>query len=611
MLDDKTSLIEGLERAVRKGDQSLLEFLEDLLDECREAKWQEAGQDHRIWKRNWSIFRGLHIKAKDAKTPWPTENHIWSIIEAVRPIWGDNPPQCTITPLFPGLEVQCEKLEALMRWGLEVSRFDDLWENLYDFLAPIGTAGAKVFWDHDKQVPGVDVVDPRALYYGVGTRYNHRTARIVATVYNVDVGELRSLFPSLSPKITQDKGKDSERGGNQESLAVGADTERGSGGKTSGSSISDRTAEVCEMWIKPDLSAEIEDALGEEEDEAPLGAALPINDDTDEWMVFTFIPGAGVINKDVVKTGLQIASGQCWSCPDSPWGISDLTMSAGLQLASDRIAIRGDQHRLAMFAPPLINPKTTGLQRRHLSGRPAPIWEPADERVALGLRYLNVAGPNKEAMDFFLTRPNTMRKILGIDELTPDFFNRSQTAAATSMVLAALENRTRGKLRRMRAMVEDIVSTMLRLIIDRLPAGIVVRGKEDGDYRTLTREDLEGINLSMFSIQTNLGKPGPLSNQARLNSWMGLLGTGALNIQVPMIRSARMGIIDSSDISNREEVKKELAAELDKIDALQAAMTQQPTAPTSTPTPTPSGPETTLPPSAAETLPPEGPEGFM
>jgi hypothetical protein len=71
---------------------------------------------------------------------------------------------------------------------------------------------------------------------------------------------------------------------------------------------------------------------------------------------------------------------------------------------------------------------------------------------------------------------------------------------------------------------------------------------------------LEQIDLRQFSIDTGLGKPGPLSKQARMSAREGLLKVGALDLNVPIPMAARMGMIDDSELPEKEEIKRELLA---------------------------------------------------
>lgn len=580
--DDKISLLDALDRAERDG--TLLQLLEEIHKDNLEAKWQWAGMNHSIWARNMKIAQNRHIKPKNNRIPWPIENHGWALMESVRPTWGDNPPQFNIAPLRPGLEEKTPKLRTLWRWIEWRAGLHDFWEGLYDYGSPIGTVAGKALFDPTAPgggAPLLGVLDPRSIACDPFARQNHRHARILETTHLVEVGELAALYPEIKGKITA---KDSEVEFSSGDRAITRSADFGDEGRSMpGARSEDRMAEVVEMWVRADIMPIKEDALRQSE---ALEEAEPTADDT-TYFVYTFIPGAGVIKKETVTTGLQLGTAQFWRNPEALYGWSDFDFIAGLVIATNQLHIRAHAHRLAVVAPPLILPRTSGLTRRQVSGRPAPIWEVTGGAEDQRPFFMDVPGPSRDVIEFIATQPQVMRRLLGVDELTPDFFNREQTAAATAMVLAALENRTRQKIRNMRAMVEDLAKALLRLSIEHLPAGVAVPDEADPDrFVELSLDELNDINVNDFAIVSNLGKPGALSRQAQSAAIDRVYGSGVLDPNNPQPLVMKEVFIEASDIPRKDEIIKALREQ--EAMKQQALMSQQVPSGADIP-PTPSG----------------------
>lgn len=566
---EKLGLVEAIEASRKAGDRVYLQFLSSLLEEQREAKWLEAGRDHSRWRRNHAVVRARHVVNRDERVPWPLENHCWSLIEGTRPIWGDNPPQVQIVPIRPGPEVfeGANVLRLAWEWASQVGHFNDAWEELFDDLPIFGTGSLKVVWDDVRQAPIFSTVDPRAIFAIPDARLHHRYARILTMVHRVDVGEIRQALPEIADKIQPIAPSFTDIPRHLD-LSLGRDT-----GQTQrplrGARDAERKAEVVEMWFAEDLlplerevvekaeeEADAQEALDETGQAEPV-SILPVSEAPERFLVVTFIPEAGVVFEEQVVTGRQLFTGQFWRNRDSIYGISDVEVIVGLQIAMDQLAIRGHAHRLAMYAPPLINPKTSGVSRRQLSGRPAPILEPTDHIVAEGLKYLPVPGPNREAIDFYLSRPQLMRRILGSDEIRPELFEREQTASGLALLVSALENRLRQKIRNLRPMIHDLVETTLRLVLTHSPQGFTVR-RQDGGVDEVTGGQLEMVNLSDYAIVTSLDRPGPLSKQARLAAIERAISMGVLDPSNNMPMVVREMILDELEVPRRDEIKLEL-----------------------------------------------------
>lgn len=570
----KVGLLEYLEQA--EADDTLLECLTHIHEDNLEGKWQWSGRNHSRWEMNWRIMQNRHIKPKDNRIPWPIENHGWSMVESVRPTWGDNPPQFNVVPLRPGLEAKTPAMRTLVRWVEWRAKVQDFWEHLFDYLPPLGTVGGKALWDSTAAGGGgpmLGVLDPRSIASDVTGRLHHRNSRIIETTHLVEVGELKSLYPEFADKISVKPPTEGGDGGRDRNVTLARDHD--SDGRRIGSKSSERMAEVVEMWIRADIDPVAEDALKEqgEEGEEQVDPAKQRDDQT--YLVYTFIIGAGVIKKETVYSGLQIGTGQCWRNADSIFGWADFDMIAGLIIASNQLHIRAHSHRLACVAPPLLLPRTSGLTRRQVSGRPGSIWEVADENVAKGVGWMDVKGPSRDTLEYIAEQPQIMRRLLGIDELTPDFFNREQTAAATAMVLAALENRTRQRIRNMRPMVEDLMRVLVRLSIEHQATGIAVPrfGAEGVDE--LGFEELKDLNMNDFAIVSNLGKPGPLSRQARSAAVDKLYSSGVMNPMNPNPLIMREVVVEESDVPRKPEFILELRSQEQQKKAQQEMMQQQ------------------------------------
>lgn len=593
----KIGLVDALQEA-RRDEKTYLRFLSELLQEQREAKWIEAGVNHSLWRRNMALIRTRHIVNKDDRTPWPIENYAWSIQEGVRPIWGDNPPQVQIVPLREGADFSrgAYVLRMAWEWAYQVGHFMDAWEGLFDYLPSIGTVGLKVTWDNVRQNPIFSPVDPRAIYADPSARLHHRYARVLTLVHRVDIGEVREALPEIADKIGEARAETDVMEESAEQLRRDTGT---LGSRVRGTREIERKVEVVEMWFNEDLlplerdilnKADEEGREAERLDEADLAGESevpsPISESEDKFLVVTFIPEAGVVYEERVVTGRQVFTGQHWRNVDSLYGISDATVIAGLQIAMDQLAIRGHSHRLAMFAPSLIVPKDSRVTRRQLSGRPAPLLEPMDRTVAEGIRYLEVPGPSREAVEFFLTRPQIMRRILGTDEIRPELFEREQTASGLALLVSALENRLRQKIRNLRPMVHDCVETTLRMILSYSPQGFSFRS-EDGSSVEITAGQLQSINLKDYAIITSLDRPGPLSKQARIASIERAIALGVLDPSNSMPLVVREMLMDEIELPHRDEIKAEFrrleaekeAAKQSILQASAASPVKQPISP--------------------------------
>jgi len=563
-------LVEAIERARRAGDEIYRQFLEQMLEEQRRAKWSEVGVDHRLWRRNEAILRSRHMINRDPRLPWPLENWAWSLQEGTRPIWGDNPPRIQIVPLKPGEDrlIGAQIVRAEWEWAAEVGQFDETWEELFDPLPGMGTTGLKVVWDDKKNAPAFKTVDPRAIFASPEARLHHRYARVLTLAHRVDIGEVKEHVPRLAERVQPVRDKQGVEGSGFRAVDIRRDTGITYQDHMRGAREEERLAEVVEMWINEDLppldrklleAAEEEANLAERIDEGVMEefpSLEPLPEAPEKFLVVTFLPGAGVVNEERVVTGRQIFTGQFWRNKDSIFGISDVDVIAGIIIAADQLSIRGHAHRLAMFAPPFVNPKNSGIPRRHLSGRPAPILEPTDHIVREGLGYIEVPGPNREAVEYLLSRPQIIRRILGTDEIRPELFEREQTASGLALLVSALENRLRQKIRNLRPLVKDCVATTLRLIHSHAPSGFTVRNK-NGDIIEVTREMMNSINLDDYAILTSLDRPGPLSKQARLASIERAIQIGVLdpNNGMPMI--VREMLLDELEVPRRDEIKVE------------------------------------------------------
>ena len=161
------SLIEAFLKARDGGPVPYLKFVESLLDELKAAKWQEAGQSHSLWKRDWAIWRVSHIRNRDDRKPWPIHANLWSLTESVRPMWGDNPPAIDIIPLEPNLDGELEILRNVWKSIELKTRWVDWWESVYDFPPALGISVSKTLWDETAPgggAPYIGTVDPRAFY---------------------------------------------------------------------------------------------------------------------------------------------------------------------------------------------------------------------------------------------------------------------------------------------------------------------------------------------------------------------------------------------------------------------------------------------------------------
>lgn len=579
-LRDKMGLLEAYLAAEKAGDKAELSFLDALLAESREAKWLDTGPNHSWWKRWAAIDRLTHIRPRDERFPWPIQPWVWSLKESLRPTWCDNVPQVFIYGLTDRPEQRGPDgsviryssaddetvLRLYWRSISERGQFGEMWGGLYDYGPIYGTMVGKFLFN--KNAPGGGKpefinVDPKCISFDRSARLNHRSARCVFISSLVEVGEIKSAIPKLAQKVegaaVAYPSSASPSVADKTDLAKSRDTTQTTGTaplRDYSADLKARFVEVVEVWIDLSLQPEIADLLDSGERKADEAKTLPVKQIADrQYIVITFMPNVGVINKEIVKTGLQIGSGQLWRNSESPYGLSDYHYAAGLQMAHDQVAIRGHAHRLALFAPPFVNPKNSGITRRQLSGREAPILEPTNEEVARGLRFIEVYGPNPEAMKFFAEHPMVLRRILGIDEVTSDLFMREQAASGIALLMTAMESKTRQKMRNLEPMVEDLVVTSLRVSMEELPASVHVRD-EQGAVREITRERLDQINLSEFAIKTSIGKPGPLSKQARLASIQSIVQIGVFGKdpnEWPI--EVKDAIIDEHDPPRKEEIK--------------------------------------------------------
>jgi hypothetical protein len=540
-------------------------------EEMESYKWTEAGTDHRYWRRNWAVYRMRHVQNRDERFPRPLENHIFSLIETVRPIFSDNVPNIEIVSLFPGLEDQQAKLNAMWRWVSHQTSFDSFWASLYDYYPQTGLTAGKVMWDATAPRGGKPVlshIDPRSVATDPLARINHRDAEVIRLKHKVNVGELKELFPEMADKISAVSTEYGGRSGGLSDLSNSRDTGYD---MYHGSHVEDRVAEVVEMWIKPNNHIE---ALSETEVNQPDEESLSQFSSEEPWLVYTYIPNAGVISREIALNGLQIGTAQAWRNPDNIYGISDVEMVVGMQIAMDQLNIRGHAHRLAVFAPPLLLPRDSGVNRDSVSGRAAPIWEPSTSQTSQGIGWLNVPGPNPEALNYLAERPQAMRRILGIDEITPQILERTQTATAVSEVREALEARTRQKIRNLNDMIVDLCRSAISLTLQNIPVSVFAPGQEG--FTEITPEEMEQIDLSNFAVKLATDKTGPLTKQGQLAALRQTIELGTFDPESPLPLEAREMIIDASSVPNGEVLKQRLRQqEEEKQQAIAQAQAQE------------------------------------
>lgn len=598
-LRSKVGLAEGLAKA--KANGTLLEFLEGLDNEAEEEKWRETGRNHSIWKRDWSIYRSKHVRDRDPRFPRPIENHVWSLIESIRPLFNDNIPQVQFIPLDPVVAGLAPKMNLMWKWISWKANYEEWWASLYDFYSPLGTAASKAWWNWSAMSGGCPMLtsmDPRSIAGDGLARINHRSCSVFRTKHLVDVGELKSKYPEFASKIQSVSDNTDGRFGQDRELHRARDLQRSS--TISSGRVEDRVAEVVEMWIRPEPvmpafsetdknTEESAELLKESRSNIESDASKEIAEITmdEPWVVYTFIPRVAVISEEVAENGLQLATAQCWRNADSLYGTSDVSMIAGLQVAADQLSIRGHAHRLAVFAPPLILPKDSGVSKRQVSGRAAPIWQPSTKEHVEGIGFLNVPGPSPEALNYLAERPSMMRQILGVDELDTSVLQREQTATAVSEVKAAIESRTRQKIRNTNAMVQDMAKSLMKISLTNIPLSVFVP-EANGGFMEVTREEMDALrqNINRFAVKTTAMSSGPLTKVGQVNAIQAAVNSGVFTrsdgvVQMPL--QLRQDMVDLLDIPRSEEIKRELQeqeeaieqAQKESAEAQQAALEEQ------------------------------------
>lgn len=582
-------LAEGIAKAKAKGE--LLQFLEALDREAEEEKWRETGRNHSLWKRDWSIYRSKHVRDKDPRFPRPIENHVWSLIESIRPLFNDNIPDVQFLPLDPVVQGLSSKMNLMWKWIAWKACYEDFWASLYDFYAPLGTASAKAWWNWSSMKGGSPVLtamDPRAIAADGLARINHRSASVIRTKHLVDIGELKSKYPQFESKINAMNDDRDGRFGQDRELHRARDLQRSS--TVSSGRVEDRVTEVVEMWIRPQpvIPALSETDTNSEKESNKLLEDFVEDDRNEEieeismdepWMVYTFIPKVGVIGEEVAENGLQLATAQCWRNADSMYGISDVSMIAGLQIASDQLAIRGHAHRLAVFAPPLLLPKDSGISKRQVSGRAAPIWQPSTSELAKGIGFLNVPGPSPEALNYLAERPGMMRQLLGIDELSSSVLEREQTATAVSEVRAAIESRIRQKIRNMNPLIQDMAKAIMKITLTNSQLSVFVP-EENGGFTEVTREEMDALrqNINRFAVKTTAMNSGPLTKVGQVNAISAGIQAGVFTrsdgvISLPI--QLRQDMVDLLDIPRSEEIKREIQEQEEAIEQAAKELAEQ------------------------------------
>jgi len=140
-------LLEQFAEAKRGGADSVLKWLTKTSDRWRASKWREAGNNHRIWGRNWAITRMRHVINKNERFPYPIENHLWSISETSRTIWGDNTPLIEWRAVQPSAVRQESLVNNIWQWIVVEAQWDECWQNLFNLHPQTGVCAAKPYWD--------------------------------------------------------------------------------------------------------------------------------------------------------------------------------------------------------------------------------------------------------------------------------------------------------------------------------------------------------------------------------------------------------------------------------------------------------------------------------
>lgn len=569
----ESSLIEQYLESREKGERELLSFLSFQLREMESAKWEEVGMNHRLWKRDWAIYRNIHVRDTDFRLPWPLENNLWSLIEGGRPIWGDNPPTIDWTTFNPELRPFLPAIQSLWEEIYLKLDFAAWWESIYDYLPQLGTTITKI-WLDTRSMGGprvrIATIDPRTVFADPLARLNHRSARMFAIRWRVEVGEVKARMGEKGKPLESAMTEEIIGIAGQEAVALA----RGLGAEAAGAIHPQRfrrTVEVVEFWLNPDLTPDRQSIFTEEQETLDM----PDIERPNKWIVLTYVPDFGIISEQEINTGPHIVTSQNWRNPDSIWGISDVRMVVGLQVALDQLAMRGHIHRLAMFAPPLIVPKTANIDAKHLGGRPAPVIYPRDEESARGIRYVEVTGPNQEAMNYFLMAQQRMRRILGFDEITTEFFQREQTAAATAILASAIESRLRQKMRNTKPMVEDIAKTALRLMFTyKKNAGEASVILPTGEVSIADLFKLEMEDLEDFIPVTSLERVGPLSKAARINAINAAVSTGAAVEGSPLPLVVRKTLLKEFGVPNADQIIEHFEKKEAEKEAAEAAQAQ-------------------------------------
>lgn len=541
--------VDQLMDARGRNAKAYLAALDRMHQDDAAFKWLEAGVQHKTWARNWAMTRLQHVWSPDPRFPHPLENHLWAATESLRPIWGDNVPQIQWKAQYPRALGKEWLVNRIWRWITAQVDWDAWWASQYSLLPQTGVTAAKGGWDFTKPrggAPWIRYVDQRTLYIGRGARFNHRTANRITIRHRRDVGELRSLFPEYADKIRTVTEERAGAARNQE-LSRGRESR-------SDSAVDPVTyAEICETWVRPTPDIE---PIAETRMNNPAASAMD-----DPWFVITWLPGIGVVDEEE-RDGLAIGTAPLWENPDSPYGINDYDMVAGLSIAHDQLSIRRFQQLLRTFSSPLKKLIGSKIKRRDLGAREGSVWEFETQAEMDATKWERPPEPNADSLAMLADTPRKLREILGVDQMGPEaLLQRQHTAAAIYAATEAVERKTRQKIRNAKPMAVDLAMTLMRETVRNLGTSIFVRESDGEQVEEIPFEMIRDLDIRDFIAQDATARSGPLTPAGKLTAWdraidRGLFmdpDTGAINL--PIV--AKKEYLDALQLPGAEAIKRE------------------------------------------------------